>query len=100
MWPALACPEGAKSCNDVIATSALLVLFPLIALLAFVLALLLARFVVRRRRLGSALAMLGAVLFIYYSSGSIPGVVVGFGLGLIGLLFALGRRVGTQAASA
>ena len=100
MSTAVACPEGTTNCNDVTATSALLVLFPFVVLCAFVLARLLARFVVRRRRLGSAIALLGVVVFIYYSSGSILGVVAGFGLGLIGLVLALGRRIGTRTASA
>ena len=99
MWPAFACPEGTTNCNDVTGTSALLLLFPVAVLCASVLAMLLARFVVRRRRLGSAIAIRGAVLFLSFS-GSILGAVLGFGIGLVGLAMALGRRVGTQAASA
>ena len=100
MWPAFACPEGAPSCNDTTATSALLLLFPVAVLCAYVIARLLARFVARRRRLGFAIALLGAVLFIDYAGGPSFGTVVAFALGVIGLVFALGQRVDTRTALA
>ena len=92
MGRTFACPEGATTCNDVSATSALLLFFPGVVLLAFLLAWPLRRLVPRRRVVGATIAMLAAVTYLYFSS-TLPAVsLVSFAIATIGLALSGGTR--------
>jgi FtsH-binding integral membrane protein len=87
----LACAE--LPCNDVSAVSVLVLLLPLAALIALVLAWPLARFLPRRRLLGWILAIAGLVGFVWFSAGPIPAVAGAFAVAVIGLAFVRGHPV-------
>jgi hypothetical protein len=87
----LACPAGATTCNDVSGTSVLLLLFPLVVLLALLIAWPLARLVSRRRGAGAALTLVAAVAFVYFSSSAAVSLL-SFLLGVVGLALIMGRR--------
>jgi len=87
----LACAE--LPCNDVNAVSVLVLLLPLAALVAVVLALPLARFVPRRRTLGWILAIAGMAAYVWFSAGPIPAVAGAFAITVIGFAFIRGHPV-------
>jgi len=96
MWRTFACPEGVTKCDDVSATSALLLFFPGVVLLAFLFAWPLRRLVPRREFVGATVAVMAAVIYLYFS-GSLPVIsVLGFVIGTIGLALSMGTR-GQQA---
>jgi len=92
MWRTFACPEGATKCDDVSATNVLLLFFPGVVVLAFLLAGPLRRFVPRRRFVGATIALMGAVVYLYFSSSSLPGSLLGFVIGTIGIALSFGTR--------
>ena len=92
MWRTFACPEGATKCEDVSATSALLLFFPGVVLLAFLFAWPLRRLVPRRGFVGATLAVMAAVIYLYFSSSSLAGSLLGFVIGTIGLALSMGTR--------
>jgi drug/metabolite transporter (DMT)-like permease len=97
VWRSLACPAGATTCDDVSNINATVLLFPLLVPVAFVLALPFTRLVARRRWLGAAIAVLGAIVFLYYGGGSWLGFVVGLAVAIGGLALSMGRRGATDA---
>jgi len=73
-----ACPAGTATCNDVIAINGLLLLFPFAVVLAFLVAWPLSRVLPHRPRLGWSLAIVGAVIYVYF--GVKPGLVAAAGI--------------------
>jgi hypothetical protein len=73
-------------------TSALLLFFPGVVLLAFLFAWPLRRLVPRREFVGATVAVMAAVIYLYFS-GSLPAVsLLGFVIGTIGLALSMGTR--------
>jgi hypothetical protein len=87
----LACAE--LPCNDVTAVSVLVVLLPLAALVALVLAWPLARFLPRRRMVGWILAIAGFAGYVWFSAGPMPALAGAFVVAVIGLAFIRGHPV-------
>ena len=85
----LACAE--LPCNDVSAFSVLVLLLPVAALIAFVIAWPLARFVPRRPMLGWILVIIGLAGYVWFSGGPIPAVAGAAALAVIGFAFLRGR---------
>ena len=73
------------------ATNVLLLFFPGIVVLAFLLAGPLRRFVPRRRFVGATIALMGAVVYLF-SSSSLPWSLLGFVIGTIGIALSFGTR--------
>ena len=96
MWRTFACPESNPNCSDVSSISALLLFFPGVILLAFLLAFLLAwplrRLVPRRGFVGATLAVMAAVIYLYFSSSSLAVSLLGFVIGTIGLALSMGTH--------
>ena len=86
-----ACPVGAETCNDVAAVSAVLVLFPLAVVLAFLCAWPLTRFLPRQGWFGWALAILGGAVYLTFANTTTPWSVLGFVLSVIGIGLARGK---------
>lgn len=92
MWRTFACPESNPNCSDVSETSTLLLFFPGVVLLAFLFAWPLRRLVPRRGFVGATVAVMAAVIYLYFSS-SLPAVsLLGFVIGTIGLALSMGTR--------
>ena len=87
-----ACPASNPNCSDVSSTSALLLFFPGVVLLAFLFAWPLRRLVPRRGFVGAPLAVIAAVIYLYFSSSSFAGSLLGFVIGTIGLALSMGTR--------
>jgi uncharacterized membrane protein YccC len=92
MWRTFACPEGATKCDDVSVINVLLLFFPGVVVLAFLLADPLRRFVPRRRFVGATIGLMGAVVYLYFSGSSLPGSLLGFVIGTAGIALSFGRR--------
>ena len=92
-----ACPAGTATCNDVTAVSALLPLFPLAVVVAFLFAWPLTRFLPLRPFLGWSLALVGAAVYLYLATGPSVGSLVGFFISVMGIALARGRRRGDRA---
>jgi hypothetical protein len=87
-----ACPEGVTPCNDVTAVSVLVPLSPVAAVLAFAIGWPLSRLLPGQPLAGWLLAVTGAAGYIVFSGGPILVVAGAFGVSVIGVGFALGRR--------
>jgi hypothetical protein len=98
----LACPEGTTVCNDVRSDNLLWLFFPLAVGFALLLAEPLTRFLPHRPLIGWPLAIIGAVVLVYfYVVGSEPfpwllGVFMGFLIGVIGIGLARGKSGVTE----
>jgi len=90
-----ACPTGAETCSDVIATNVLLPLFPIAVLLALLFALPLTRFLPPRPRIGWALAVIGAVVYLNLATGTSTGSLLGPCISVIGIALARGKATYT-----
>lgn len=88
-----ACPVGTASCDDVTATSGLLLLFPLAVVLAFLIAWPLSRLLPPRPVLGWSLAIIGAVGYVYLAPRPDWSPLLGFFLGVTGIGLARGKRI-------
>src|SRR2546428_10523398 len=89
-----ACPVGTTPCNDVSSDNLLWLVFPFAVGLAFLIAWPLTRFLPHRALIGWALAISGAVVFVYfYVAGSLwpQGTFIGFFISVIGIGLARGR---------
>ncbi|HEV8672107.1 MAG TPA: hypothetical protein VGS01_15385 [Candidatus Limnocylindria bacterium] len=93
-----ACPVGTEICKDVTVYNGLLLLFPLAVLLAFLGASPLSRFLPRRPVLGWSLAVIGAVLYVYLSTGVGWEPLWGLLIGVIGIGLARGKIAEPHAA--
>jgi FtsH-binding integral membrane protein len=87
----LACAE--LPCNDVSAVSVLVLLLPLAALIALVLAWPLARLLPRRRMLGWILVIAGFAGYVWFSGGPIPAVAGALAVAVVGLALMRGHVV-------
>jgi FtsH-binding integral membrane protein len=85
----LACAE--LPCNDVTAVSLLILLLPLAALIALLLAWPLSRFVPRRPMLGWVLVIAGFAGYVWFSAGPIPAVAGALAVAVIGLALLRGH---------
>ena len=94
-----ACPTGAETCSDVIATNVLLPLFPIAVLLALLFALPLTRFLRPRPWIGWSLAVIGAVMYLYLATGTSIGSLLGFCISVLGIALARGKATYTARAA-
>ena len=86
-----ACPAGTATCNDVTAINALLPLFPVAVVLAFLFAWPLTRFLPLRPLLGWSLALTGAAVYLYLATGPSIGSLFGFFISVMGIALARGK---------
>ena len=97
MGPSAACPVGTTPCNDVSSDNLLWLVFPFAVGLAFLFAWPLTRFLPHRPLIGWPLAIIGAVVFVYFyvagtnSSLWPQGTFIGFFISVIGIGLARGR---------
>lgn len=87
----LACPEGVAVCNDTSSTSALVPLFPIVMLLAVLIAMPLARYVPHSAIVGWLLVVPGIVAYFAFAAsggGSIAGMIAV----IVGVAFLRGSR--------
>ena len=92
-----ACPPRTTPCIDVVSDNLLWLVFPFVVGLAFLFAWPLTRFLPHRPLIGWPLAIIGAVVFVYfYVAGTLSflwpqGIFMGFFISVIGLGLARGR---------
>ena len=97
-----ACPAGTTVCDDVHSDNLLWLFFPLAVGLAFLLAAPLTRFLPHRPLIGWPVAIIGAVVFVYFyvvGSGAFSwllGVFMGFLISVMGIGLARGRLGATD----
>ena len=87
----LACAE--LPCNDVTAVSVLILFLPLAALIAFIVAWPLARWLPRRPMLGWILVIAGCAGYVLFSAGPIPAVAGALAVVVLGFALLRGRMV-------
>ena len=94
-----ACPTGTTVCDDVRSDNGLWLVFPLAVAVAFLFAWPLSRFLPHRPRIGWPLAIIGAVVFVYfYVAGNQGfawplGIFVGFFISVFGIALARGTAM-------
>jgi hypothetical protein len=87
-----ACPVGTAICDDVHNINLAVPLFPLAVALAFLVAWPVRRFLPPHPMFGWSLAIIGAVVYLYYSELA-AGLLVGLVVGAIGIGLAQGKRI-------